>query len=163
MANPQVIDERNGASADQEVTKIEQDLGICLPQSIREWCSFSLSWDRMGRAFSIRDTFVVEKLEHHDAISLLLQGEDDVYWACKSETLHLPDPPVTTYYWNYDEKRFFEYEQVAPSVSCFALDYLISYWHPWLPSHHTTTAARPTRPRRTQTTTTSFACPRPKT
>jgi hypothetical protein len=118
--------------SDGSVAKIESDLDIELPESVRQWIAFSNSCDQITEYFSYRDCLKIGWLKEFDAISILLQGESDVYWGIKREHLHLDDPPVTVYFLDYEspDNKFFEQGEWAPSVSSFALDYLFSYFSP---------------------------------
>ena len=40
------------------------------------------------------------------AISLMLQGEADYYWAVSEDNLSLEDPPVDGYLLDYDTEKF---------------------------------------------------------
>jgi hypothetical protein len=111
-------------------SEIEIKLESELPPSVKRWISFSESSSYISKYFSYRDCLEIGWLEGFDALSLLLQGESDVYWGIKREHLHLDDPPVTVYYLDYDspDSTFYEHGEWAPSLSCFALDYLLSYF-----------------------------------
>lgn len=114
-----------------QIRELEQSAGVTLPPSVREWCSFALASPQIESRFSFRDCLVIERLDEHDAISLLLQGEGDFYWAVETPALVKADPPVTGYYLDYDasDERFVWLGPWAPTVSSFAFDYLLSYLH----------------------------------
>jgi hypothetical protein len=114
------------------ISETEARLGIILPSSVKHWISFSKSSSTISEYFSYRDCLEIEWLEELDSLSLLLQSESDVYWGIKRKHLRLDDPPVTVYYLDYDspDNKFYEQGEWAPSLSCFALDYLFSYFRP---------------------------------
>ncbi len=116
---------------DSLINEYQEKIKIVLPKSIKYWIAFSHYSDNIEKYFTYRDCLVIERLKDHDAISLLLQGEDDYYWAVKSKDLESNDPIVTGYYLDYEDpdEKFIEQGIWAPSVSSFALDYLLSYFH----------------------------------
>lgn len=112
--------------------KLEEELKIELPDSIKRWIVFSDNAEKIAERFSYRDCFEVRWHKENDALSILLQGEDDYYWAVKRNDLTLSDPPIYGYCLDYetDETRFIESGKWADSVSSFVLDYLFSYFNP---------------------------------
>jgi len=118
-----------------EIVRLETELGIQMPPSMREWLSFVHSCEQIADSFSWRDDLTVERLADHDAVSLLLQGEGDAYWAVKSASLQEADPPVTVYmldHDSYDEQdpkreRFIETDGYA-HLSEFAFQYILGYF-----------------------------------
>ncbi|MFO1042775.1 MAG: hypothetical protein U0941_13365 [Planctomycetaceae bacterium] len=119
---------RNSEST--EIDTLERSAGIRLSASAREWCAFALASPNLDH-FSWRDCLVVEPVRGNDAVSLLIQGEADYYWAIETENLSLPDPPVIGYGMDYDsnETAFEKAGMWAPTVTAFALDYFLSYLH----------------------------------
>jgi hypothetical protein len=115
--------------ATERIRDFERSVAVTLPPSAREWCSFALASEQIASRFSFRDCLVIEHLKDHDAISLLLQGEADFYWAIETRFLDNDDPPVTGYYLDYDDpdERFAKHGPWAPTVSSFAFDYLLTY------------------------------------
>lgn len=111
-----------------EIDELERSAGVTLPPSAREWCAFALASQTLEH-FSWRDCLVVEPVPGHEAVSLLLQGEGDYYWAIETKNLTQPDPPVIGYSLDYDsdESAFERAGTWAPSVTAFALDYFLSY------------------------------------
>lgn len=111
------------------IEEIEKRIGALLPASFKEWCYFAWAAPQIEDYFILRDEFIVKRLEDHDAISLVLQGEGDYYWAVKSEFWEQEDPPVIGYALDYDtpEELFVEQGKWSPTVSSFALDYLLMY------------------------------------
>ncbi len=115
----------------ERLAELEKSAGVSLPPSAREWCFFAFASEQLERVLSFRDCFVIERLEDHDAVALLIQGEADFYWAVEAQYLDQPDPPVTGYYLDHDDPkgRFAVQGPWAPTVSAFALDYLLSFMH----------------------------------
>jgi hypothetical protein len=124
------------APANQRIAEIEFTLDATLPPSVREWVSFATAHDEIKDCFTWRDSLSIEKLDEHDAVSLLLQGEGDYYWAVRTAHLALPDPPVGTYYLDHDlhepadpqRKHFVADGDCAQHVAHFAFHYLLSYF-----------------------------------
>ena len=116
-------------SRDVASSDIEQLCGdLTLPPSAREWIAFALASQHVTN-FTFRDCLVVESVPGHDAVSLLIQGEADYYWAIESRRVDEPNPPVEAYILDYesDETRFESAGMWAPTVTAFALDYFLSY------------------------------------
>ena len=111
------------------VAEEEAKLGQSLPPSFREW--ISLCEQLLARdAFDIlRDCYEVVRLKDHAAISLLIQGEADVYWAVKEENLNLDDPPVDWYPIDYEAEGdpFIHAGELAPHITSFVLGQLAYY------------------------------------
>jgi hypothetical protein len=109
------------------VTEEETKLGRTLPPSFREWISFSDElldghWDRVWR-----DCYEVRRLEGHPAVSLMIQGEADTYWAVREDLLSEDDPPVDSYSLDYDapkENSFAHKGQYSPRITSFVLKHL---------------------------------------
>jgi hypothetical protein len=124
------------AQSGQRIAEIEFALDVVLPPSVREWISFALAHEEIKDCFGLRDDLTIEHLVEHDAVTLLLQGEADYYWAVKTTQLALPDPSVGTYYLDHDfrdeadpaRKRFVYGGDCAMHVSHFAFHYLLSYF-----------------------------------
>jgi hypothetical protein len=122
---------------DQRIAELEFTLDATLPPSMREWISFATAHDEIKDCFIWRDRLSIERLDEHDAVSLLLQGEGDYYWAIKVPDLALPDPPVGTYYLDLEfrdpanpgRKRFVAEGNCAQHISHFAFQYLLSYFY----------------------------------
>ena len=117
----------------EDIEKTEKSLGMKLPPSVKEWiafCSELIDLSVYGKL--IRDCFEVEHLKDLSAISLMLQGEADFYWAIKEENLGAFDPPVDGYNLDYDNEKldhFVHYGLFAPRITSFVFDYLTSYLH----------------------------------
>jgi hypothetical protein len=78
---------------------------------------------------SPRDTYEVVKLGDLSAVSLMIQGERDLYWAVKDRDLKVPDPPVYWYWLDYEQQaqqRFLEIEEspFAAHVPTFVLRHM---------------------------------------
>ncbi len=111
-----------------EIDELERSVDVALPPSVREWCAFALAARTLAH-FSWRDCLIVEPVPGHEAVSLLLQGEADYYWAIENKDLTQSDPPVIGYSLDYDseESTFERAGTWAPNVTAFALDYFLSY------------------------------------
>jgi hypothetical protein len=122
--------------ADQRIAEIEFSLELTLPASMREWISLAVEHEEIADCFIWRDRLSIEKLDEHDAVSLLLQGEGDVYWAVKARDLAQPDPSVGVYFQDHGfhdpadprRARFTAGGACARHVSHFAFHYLLGYF-----------------------------------
>jgi hypothetical protein len=108
----------------KRVAREEKKLGLQLPPSFREWISFADELIAKG-LFSdlLRDCYEVKRLREHRAISLMIQGESDAYWAVKECNLRQSDPPVEYYALDYeaDNPTFFHRSQFASRITSFVL------------------------------------------
>jgi uncharacterized protein (TIGR02996 family) len=113
-----------------EVQETERRLNLELPPAFKEWIAYCHDLNEQDSFDILRDCYEVVNLEDLSAVSLLIQGGQDVYWAVKKETLHHPDPPVESYVLDYegdDEDRFVHDCLLAQRLTSFALGHLISY------------------------------------
>ena len=106
--------------------------GLRLPPSFHEYVAFADELSALPRklgpydstAFSIlRDNYRIERLEDHQATSLMLQGEGDFYWAVRDEYLTEDDPPVDGYHLT-DDAGTFEYFGAFGPITTFILDHM---------------------------------------
>jgi hypothetical protein len=120
-----------GSTPIDRVFDIERSTGIRLPPSVHEWLRFATASYGLDPHFTFRDCLVVEQLKDYDAVSLLLQGEQDTYWAIESRYLNDDNPPVTVFYLDYDDPqgRFVQEGPWSPTVTSFAFDYFLAYLH----------------------------------
>lgn len=120
---------RDAASA---ASDIESTLNRQLPESIREWIALARDLSERGHFGEVfRDQFEVTRISRLAITTLLLQGEQDIYWAIQDSYLNLPDPPVDSY-WNGDANRFEFFERSAPTLTSFVLSHLIHFLGPGL-------------------------------
>ncbi len=109
------------------VDREEGKLGLQLPPSFREWISFAEELYAQNAFRILRDDYKVTRLEGHSAISLIMQGEGDVYWAVKEEDFQSEDPPVHTYFVDF-EKNEIEHDGLDSScITTFVLKHLAVY------------------------------------
>ena len=125
------------------ILELEEKLNVRLPESFKNYITLSTQLltlaikfpNGMGsNAYSVlfRDRFVVEKIKNHDAISLMIQGEGDFYWAVRIDDLQLENPPVHGYVLDYEDSNNdkFDYsEQTHSSITAFTISHLLSYTH----------------------------------
>jgi hypothetical protein len=109
------------------VEQEESRLGLRLPPSFREYVSFSEELIAQNAFGILRDCYEVTRLEAHSAISLLLQGEGDVYWAVTLEDFNKEDPPVNTYYLDYDNDEFVYGGLDSPFITSSLLSHMAHY------------------------------------
>jgi len=119
----------------EEIRQEETGLGRVFPPSIREWVAFAHDVRRSPHDYEVlRDSYQMEELEGHSAVSLLLQGEGDYHWAVRHADFALPDPPVYGFYLDYEdedeEESVFVPEErnpIAAAVTEFVLGYVMDY------------------------------------
>ena len=116
---------------ENQIAMIESEAGFALSKPIIQWCGFALAANQISSSFSFRDNLKIHQLTELNAVSLLLQLEADFYWAIENKSLEQFDPPVTSYYLDYDKSpnRFVLQGQWTPTISSFAFDYLLAYLH----------------------------------
>lgn len=114
---------RHSSLVEQEQSK----LGLALPPSFREYVSFSEELTAQNTFGILRDCYEVSRLEAHSAVSLLLQGEGDVYWAVKLEDFNEDDPPVNNYYLDYDKSEFVHLSLDSPLITSWLLGHLAHF------------------------------------
>lgn len=119
----------------EEIAEKERELGFPLPPAMREWMAYWLDLYDLFEKYNfgglvVRDCLEVSDLKELGAVSLLIQGEEDYYWAVKKEFLKLDDPPVEGFYLDYDAElpdTFTEDRQWASRVTSLPLLYF-SEW-----------------------------------
>jgi len=127
---------------EDDIERIEAELNIKLPVSFREYIKLSKQlmvnyYDYPNGYRSsqynhvFRDYYKVEKLKEHNAISLMIQAENDLYWAVKIEDLQHDDPPVHMYVMDFDSdtEKFDYYKLHSHSISGFALNHMSNFLH----------------------------------
>lgn len=109
------------------VKKEEAKLGIQLPPSFQEWIRFSEELHQQKKFIAVlRDDYLIERLEHHPAISLMIQAEGDRFYSIEEENLSQDDPPVESYILDYDssEEKFDCDLQQAEHITNFTLQHM---------------------------------------
>jgi hypothetical protein len=108
------------------LAELEASIGMALPASFREWYCFLQTMLKTDQ-WIFRDSYSIQFDEQLQALTLLIQGESDYYWAVKKENLSLPDPPVDGYLLDYDINAF-RWDKVCSSrLSWFAVKYILDY------------------------------------
>ncbi len=76
-----------------------------------------------------RDGLDISFLEKHHALSLLIQAEQDIYWAIETTDFKEENPKVHSYFLNYDDDNgdFERYGAPYPSVTSFVLKHMLTY------------------------------------
>jgi hypothetical protein len=96
-----------------EVRAAEEQLGVTLPPSVREYVAYAHDvFPQPDYRIVHRDGYVMERMPDHPAVSLMIQGEGDMHWAVLLADLGQSDPLVHTYIWDHvykgpDETRPF--------------------------------------------------------
>jgi hypothetical protein len=112
------------------VDQAEARIGKTLPLAAREWIVLLDDLSRLD-AWSqvLRDCWGLKKVPNCPAFSLLGSGEDDCHWGPFFRDLAREDPPTSEFVRDYErsESRFKHGRQVAPRVSTWAIEFIISY------------------------------------
>lgn len=102
-----------------------------LPLGVREWIVLLDDLDRLERWGDVlRDCWGLKQVPDCKAFALLTAGEDDVHWGPFFRDLGQEDPPTQRFHPDYDgddSSRFVHGGQVAPRVSTWAIEFIISY------------------------------------
>lgn len=112
------------------VDEAEARIGKALPLAVREWIVLLDDLARIGGWSSVlRDCWGLKKVPGCPAFSLLTAGENDRHWGPWLRDLAKEDPPTSEFVPDYerDEFRFKRGRQVAPSVSTWAIEFIVSY------------------------------------
>jgi uncharacterized protein (TIGR02996 family) len=119
----------------KEVHQAEKKLGLNLPPSVREWIAFGVDLEKKGWfGHVLRDCYEVKDLTELSAVSLMIQGEGDFYYAVKKDNLKDADPPVHGYVLDWEnegENRFVDHRQepFVSHVASFVLGHMSFYLH----------------------------------
>lgn len=101
-----------------------------LPLGVREWIVLLDDLDRACKwQHVLRDCWSLDQVPDCQAFSLLVQGEDDHHWGVLYRDLDKEDPPTCDFLIDYDGDpvRFRRARQVAPRVSTWAVEFILSY------------------------------------
>ena len=114
------------------IGEAEAGLGRSLPLAVRELIVLLDDLDRIdGWGDVLRDCWGLKKVPNCAAFSLLTAGENDRHWGPLFRDLIKEDPPTHEFVPDYerDESRFKRGSQVAPRVSTWAIEFIVSYLH----------------------------------
>lgn len=113
------------------VAEAEASLQTTLPLAVREWIALLDDLDRIGGWSQVlRDSWSLREVPRCPAFSLLVQGEGDCHWGPQLRDLHQDDPPVHRFLrGDGRDGQFVAAGQVAPRVSTWALEFVVSYLH----------------------------------
>ena len=101
-----------------------------LPLAVREWIVLLDDIDRIdGWGVVLRDCWGLKKVPNCPAFALLTAGEDDCHWGPFYRDLAQEDPPTQEFSPDYERSasRFKHSRQVAPRVSTWAIEFIVSY------------------------------------
>ena len=129
------------------VDEAEASVGKVLPLAVREWIVLLDDLHRIdGWKHVLRDCWGLKKVPNCPAFSLLSGGEGDRHWGPLFRDLAREDPPTSEFVPDYerDEQRFKRVRQVAPRVSTWATEFILSYLHLSPSLQVERTASRPT-------------------
>jgi hypothetical protein len=99
---------------------------------VREWIVLLDDLARLGGwGRVLRDCWGLVKVPNCAAFSLLTAGENDRHWGPMFRDLAREDPPTHEFVPDYErsESRFKRGCQVAPRVSTWAIEFIVSYLH----------------------------------
>jgi len=113
-----------------EIESASATTGVTLGKSIQNWIRLCVSMNSAGHNL-LRDVFTIEPVPGHDAISLMIQGEGDFYWALRKSDLANDDPPVICFHLDHDNEteRFLEAEESFESIVEFAVSHMAWFIH----------------------------------
>jgi hypothetical protein len=110
------------------VDEAEARAGKPLPLAVREWIVLLDDLSRIGGwGRVLRDSWGLKKVPDCPAFSLLCAGEDDGHWGPMLRDLGDEDPPTHEFILDYERDRFKRARQVAPRVSTWAIEFIVSY------------------------------------
>lgn len=111
-----------------KIKSIEDAAGTTLPPSVREWICMV---EEMIRAeqWPLRDSYDIRFRPDIQAVTLLIQGEADYYWAVKKENLAHNDPPVDGYHLSFegDPDTWTWNRTEHETLTAFVIQYLLDY------------------------------------
>ncbi|WAS91143.1 hypothetical protein [Nannocystis punicea] len=116
----------------ERVGAAEARVGKALPLAVREWIVLLDDLARIGGwGRVLRDSWGLVKVPNCAAFSLLTGGENDRHWGPMFRDLAREDPPTHEFVPDYErsESRFKRGRQVAPRVSTWAIEFIVSYLH----------------------------------
>lgn len=116
----------------ERVDAAEARVGKQLPLAAREWIVLLDDLARIdGWKYVLRDSWGLEQVPNCSAFALLTAGEGDRHWGPLFRDLAREDPPTSVFVPDYerDEQRFKRARQVAPRVSTWAIEFILSYLH----------------------------------
>ncbi|SHE49443.1 hypothetical protein [Pedobacter caeni] len=122
-------------------SELEKRLNLKLPAAIKAYFLLSKQLKEVVYTYPngqkdnwfaniFRDGFIISDFKGHNAITLMVQAEQDMYWAIKKEDLLEDDPAVYCYLLDYDDdtnEKFDFFGLASSSVSSFVTDHLLSY------------------------------------
>lgn len=121
----EAVGEKGNLDNDEQVGS-----GKSLPLSFKEYIAFAgelIAQDKFG---ILRDEFDHTYLDAHLATSLMVQSGGDVYWAVEDKNLKYADPPVSSYFLDYENERSFIFGGVQWStITSFVLGHMAHYLH----------------------------------
>jgi hypothetical protein len=114
------------------VGKAEARIKQTLPLAVREWIVLLDDLDRIGGWERVlRDCWGLKEVPNCPALALLTSGENDRHWGPMLRDLDKEDPPTHVFVPDYErsESRFKHSGQVAPRVSTWAIEFIVSHLH----------------------------------
>jgi hypothetical protein len=107
------------------VADLEEKSGLPLPPSLRHWIYLNETMIKSGQ-WLLRDFHDIKYRSDIGAITLMIQGEEDYYWAIQREHLTLSDPPVDGYTIDYQGRVQWD-KRISPTLTTFLITYLLDY------------------------------------
>lgn len=113
----------------ERVAAAEARIKLPLPLAVREWIVLLDDLDRGGGWSQVlRDCWSLCRVPGCAAFSLLVQGEADRHWGPLLRDLADADPPTHLFDLDDDDK-FKRVRRLAPRVSTWAVEFIVSYLH----------------------------------
>jgi len=110
------------------IATLEDAAGTALPPSVKEWV-YMIEEMMRTEQWPLRDSYDISFRTDIQALTLLIQGEGDYYWAVKKENLVKTDPPVDGYSLeSEDEPDTWTWHRTEhDTLTSFVIQYLLDY------------------------------------
>ena len=124
-----------------QLTELEKSFPFTFPLAAERFFTLANQLQSVGHIYPnsgqktnkfssiFRDGLAISFLEKHQALSLLLQAEQDIYWAIETADFKEENPKVYSYFLDYesDNGDFERYGAPYPSVTSFVLKHMLTY------------------------------------
>lgn len=113
-----------------ERERLWRDAGLDVSSAVDQWAAFhGVLLDAGLFSRVMRDDYALEWHDDLQAVTLLLQGEGDLYWGIEAGHLADEDPPVTTWLLDDESDGWRRFVTWTPSTTNFVLTHILSYLH----------------------------------
>lgn len=116
-------------------TSLQKSLQLPISPWLEHWLAFAESSFEHGGWYNLRDDVLIKRMDSSgiEAVSMLMQGEGDVFWCVKLADWGDENPAVSEFAeWPADDSvgedgRLYESGTIAPFLAAFALGYQFLY------------------------------------